>query len=164
MQDCEQRQQNRSDAERHDAIAFSAVNRPQNEPTEQSGPCPEDEHASTVTVPKRHKAMVKVALVSVRDTASRAGTANDGEQGVDHGDAQDHEWDQQWRKEEEGTSRIRAIGSPTHDHRGRGHEETEQQRTGITHEDPSGMDVVRQESDTRSKGKDCNQGSNVPSC
>ena len=101
MQDREERQEDGGDAEGDDSIACSAVNRPEDETTEQGSPCPEDEDTAPMSMAEGHKSMMEMTLVGVGNSAARTGPPNDGEQCVDNRDPENHQRNEQRGEEEE---------------------------------------------------------------
>ena len=148
MQDREQRQHEHQAADRDVADAAAGEHGVEHERRQQGGPPPQDQHAAPLTVPHLHQAVVQVALVGRCHTLTFGGTADDREQGVEDGHSEDEQRDEQRREEEVRLphERLRVrVGAPTDDARAHRHQQPQQQRSPVAHEDASRVEVVWQE-------------------
>ena len=127
------------------------VGRVQHDRRQQDRPRPEDEHAAALAVAEAHEAVVEVVLVGHRHAGAPAGPPQDREGRVDDRHPEDHERDEQRGEEEERLARERRVGVAADGDRGRGHEQAEQQRAGVAHEDLGRVEVVRQEAEARAE-------------
>ncbi len=81
---------------------------------------------------------MEVVLVCLGQVGTSAGPADDGEGGVEHGDAQDEERDHQ-RREQEVRSAVEVVVGLADDRHGRRrHQQPQQHGPGIPHEDRAG--------------------------
>jgi len=104
-------------------------------------PRPQDEHAAPVAVAEAQEAVVDVVLVGRVEARPRA-VRRMKAKAMSMRAPQDEEGDEHWGEEEVGRARGRGCGT---DHHGRGrHQQAEQQRAGVTHEDLGRVEVERQ--------------------
>ena len=117
---------------------------------QQRGPGPQDHHAAAVAVAEVHQAVVQVALVGRGERLAAGRAPDDREQRVEDRHAEDQQRDDQRREEEvrlaDELVRDR-VGAAADDARRHGHQQPEQQRAAVAHEDPGRVEVVRQEAD-----------------
>ena len=106
---------------------------------------------------------MEVALVGGGDARAPRRPADDGEDRVDDRHAEDDERDEQRGEEEVGLpgERLVRIG-PAADHGGRRrHQQPEQQRAGVAHEDPRRVEVVGQEAEADAEHDDGHERADV---
>ncbi len=146
-----------ADREGDERVRVRVEQRFQHEPGEHGRPRPEQEHRAPVPVAHLQEPVVEVRLVRRREPRAPGCPAHDGEGHVEDRDTEDHERDQQRREEEVGVAGG-VRGAPTHDGGRSGHEQPEEERAGIAHEDASGVEVVRQEADADPAGDRRDEG------
>ena len=115
------------------------------------GPGPQDHDRSAWSVAKPHKPMVHMVVVRGVDAGALGHAADVGKGHVGDRDSEDEQRKEQGRVEEVRLA-AHSLGSPTDLHRGRGHQQPEEQRPGVTHEHPGGIEVVWQEADADPAG------------
>ena len=79
--------------------------------------------------------------------AGRGHTPDDGKGHVEQRHPEDHHGDEHGGEEEERLAAVGRLGTTTHRDRGGRHEQAQEQRPAVAHEDPGGVDVVGQEAD-----------------
>jgi tetratricopeptide (TPR) repeat protein len=84
-------------------------------------------------------------------TRGPRGATHDGEHRVDDRHAQDEERDDERGEEKEGLPAEVEVLASADDHRRRRHQQAEQERAGVAHEDLRRMEVVRQEAETHAE-------------
>nr|ABM53589.1 conserved hypothetical protein [uncultured bacterium CBNPD1 BAC clone 2089] len=105
-----------------------------------------------MAVAEIHEAMVEVALVRGREALAFVGTADDCEQHVENGDAENEKRDEERGKEEVGLAAVvlrRRVGTASDDARRHREHEPQQQGSAVPHEDFRRVEIVRQKSDAR---------------
>ena len=147
MQHREQTQCERQDADRNDRIALSRVGRIQHHRRQQRRPRPQDQHGPPVPVPEVHEAMMQMLLVGRGEALAADRAAQDRPKRVENRHAEDHQRDEDRREEEERLAGELCAGSATDAHRRCRHQQAEQQRPTVAHEDPRRVHIVGKEPD-----------------
>ncbi len=134
-------------ADRDEGVDLVHEEREQQEAREDRRPRPQDDDAAARPVAEAQQAVVDVLLVRGVEAGPAGGAADEGERHVDEGDPQDEDRDEQGREEEVGHAADRhGGGDATADHHGRRrHQQAEEVRAGVTHEDPRRVEVEWQE-------------------
>jgi hypothetical protein len=93
-------------------------------------------------VTEAHQPVVEMVLVGLGRAHPTTGSADDSERRVENRYPEDKERDQNRGEEEEGPAAEILVGLADDRHRRRRHEQSEQQSSGVAHEDPGRVEVV----------------------
>ena len=156
MQQCVQQRAERRRADRNVGDEALRQHRVQHERRQQRRPCPQDDHAAALTVADLHQPVVEVALVGrgdalrrlarrmIANSVSRIGTPRMNS-GMNSGARKKYVWP---------AYRAVRVGAAADDAGADRHQQAEQQRAAVAHEDPRRVEVVRQEADAHPDGDD----------
>ena len=152
-----------SDAEGQVLRVLIGECRVQHERTEQRGPRPQDDDTAPMAVSHFHQPVVEMTLVGRGQALPTGRAAHDREERVEDRHAQDQQRNGKWGEEEvRRADRFLAdFDSAPDDARRHRHQQSEQQRTTVAHEDARRVEVVREEPEADARCHHCEQRPHV---